>query len=428
MKIIMSVNGNRIINDLIVPTILFVTAGFFGWAVRGTRGYGSIPGSTFAGACFAITWYFLSKHGSSDNSHRRYGLGWSVFGIIIGIGLNGMHGWMQYQQWVRGVFPMNPDPAISIDPSVGYMWWFIAAMPWAGIGAILVGWAGAKKRYSPVMWVLRISMGVAGTFVALLIRELAPQLVLPNYQTGLYTDISTCLGCREALEDTATALAFLGVFAGLLLFEVIQQYWTNVKLALIVGGTTALWWMLWQALNIQRAGWRYFEAMAGVGIGLGFGIAYYVCNKSVGNVDGTIGVTRYTNAERVVGVHLALAIALAYGAYQACWAVAWTITSVKPETILWLLIPIAAGSICIWMYAIARTLKHPASRCTGNDMRDDFDKLWLLAYSILRVCGFLVTFADGEWSVFSFEYAIDYAMLIVVDLVIIWAFKHPGKN
>lgn len=124
VKIIVSAIGDRLINDLVVPTALFVCAGFFGWAVRGTFGYVAIPGSAFAATCFAITWYFLNVHYSGNGVKRRYSSGWAVFGINIGIGAEGTHGWMQYQRWDKGVFPMTPDPAFYIDPWIDYAWWY----------------------------------------------------------------------------------------------------------------------------------------------------------------------------------------------------------------------------------------------------------------------------------------------------------------
>jgi hypothetical protein len=418
----MSANGNRIINDLIVPTLLFTSAGFFGWAVRGTFGYGAIPGSTFAGTCFAITWYFLNKHCTADGPRRRYSSGWAVFGIIVGIGINGMHGWMQYQKWDKGVFPMNPDPALYIDPWVGYVWWFIAALPWAGTCALLVGWAGAQRRYTWKEWLLRIAMGAGGLFGALGFRFAFPQLVLPNYHLGIYSDLSACSGCREALEDTGTALAFFGAFMGLLLFEILQKDWANVKLALIVGVTTALWWMLFQAINIQQYKWRYFEAWAGVGIGVGFGLAFYACNAPV--KDTTAGISARPNAERVLGVYFALAAALVFSVYQAITgAVELAVGTDTGSLAIWLLVVIGGGGIAIWVWSLVRTVKHPLQARESEGKAGDFDKLFLVAYAILHACGFLVNFADSKGSPIGPEFAVYYALLAAADFVVLWAIK-----
>nr|MDO8111689.1 hypothetical protein [Candidatus Sigynarchaeota archaeon] len=424
----MSANGNRIINDLILPTILFTSAGFFGWAVRGTYGYGAIPGSTFAACCFAITWYLLSKRCTVASERRRYGLGWSIFGIICAIGLNGMHGWMMYQQWDKGIFPMTPGPALSIDPAIGYIWWFIAAVPWTGTGALLLGWSGAKKRYSWRAWVLRIGLGIGGLFAALGFREIFPQLVLPNYILGIYSDLGSCFGCREALEDTGTALAFFGLFAGFLAFEIIQKDWTNVKLALIIGVTTALWWMLFQASNIQHYAWRFFEASAGVGIGVGFGLAFYFCNKTVPiKESGNAGMTQHHNAERLVGVYLALTIALVYALNQALYAIIWAAVGTELDFIPEISIPLVVCGMGLWVMLAIRSIKRPENPGASSAPKDTNIILYLVPYTILRACGFIVTLAEDGFTGIGMEFSVFYILLAAADLVVVYAIKN-AKN
>src|SRR5271157_342002 len=411
--------SKSLVNDLILPTILFVSAGFFGWAIRGTYGYGAIPGSTFAATCWAITWYFLSRSqaGQESNTGRPYSSGWAVLAIILGIGIEGMHPWMQYSSWRRGLFPVtNSSTFVPLDPAIGYIWWFVAAVPWAGTGAILLGWTASRHRCTITDWLLRIALGTAGLFIGLAIWAFAPQIILPDYQTGLYANLSACYGCTKAIGDTGIAMAFMGLFLGFLTFEILKKEWRNVKLILIVGIVTGIWWMAFQALNIQVFAWRYWETTSGAGIGLAYGLGYYFCNKPEPITN--LPATRFPNVERAIGVNLAVILAVGFGLYHAIWAALGNVTGIQVTINLPALILVLGGAIGIWLISAIFSIRNSTKESNRHDITSSFTWLYFIAYGILHLSGFLVTITESNWAPLTTVFTIFYAVLAGVDMTI----------
>lgn len=393
-----------------------MSIGFFSWTVRGTRGYGGSAGSTYAALLWAIIWYFLSinrrkltNNYSNNNINKktsnygRYSLGWAVFGITVGIGFNGMRGWMQYQFWRQGIFYLEGPPAwtgdIGVNPIYGYIWWIICAMPWAGFGALIMSWSGSKERYDIKKWCVRFLFGGVGALIAFLLWLGLPGLFLPNYSTGLYDNLDTCYGCYEAVGDTRGAIVFFGSFLGFLLFEIIQKDWMNVKLILIVSLISAGTWVFFQAINVQSLGWRYFEGFAGLGFGLAYGIGYFVSNRpnkferKADDNDDRRPVNPndvYPNAEKGIGIHLVLILVIAWSSAQSIHQMFENILPEEPPKIFALIPALVAGLTFIFI-SFSKIKRNPMQNYTYTQRQKDFKILFFVSYAILKTEGILLT-------------------------------------
>nr|MDO8115091.1 hypothetical protein [Candidatus Sigynarchaeota archaeon] len=300
----------------VFPPILLTTAATFGWAIRGQAGFGAVPGCVFAGTLIATAWYFLSTRAGPDKA-RPYSSGWTMFAIILGIGIEGMHGWSQWGNWVQGHFNYASLP---IEPAMGYIWWFVAAVPWGGTGAVFLAWTRDGAKMTPRLWMLRVLFGSIGFLVALVLFFALPSWFLPYYGSVPYGDASACHDCVDTYIHNLTAMLFMGVYLGFLAFEIWRKDWQNVKLILIVGIITGIGWMVFQFWMIadqlfgHLSGWNYWrcwESSAGFSIGLGYSVAFMMCNKEMpANPAGQ--EKKHTIPERYLGLYAAIFIGLTY--------------------------------------------------------------------------------------------------------------------
>src|SRR5579859_977934 len=148
-------------HDLILPTILFMALGGMTWAVRGCSGFGAMNGCVFAGVTWGAAWWFIARD-SPVRQSRRYSSGWIVLALTVGIGISGNRGWMQWPSFFEGHLQLN-TPAGKFAPIprfYGFMWLFIAGVPWAGLGACLLAWCAPKRPLRLGDWFLRVGCGL----------------------------------------------------------------------------------------------------------------------------------------------------------------------------------------------------------------------------------------------------------------------------
>jgi hypothetical protein len=405
-----------ILNDFVLPTALFMSVGFFAWAIRGTTGFGGVRGCVFAGACYAIVWLFLSRRNDPGNSslQRPYRSGWLVIGMVIFIAVGGFHGWMQITGWTRGVFMAG----VPIDPAFGYAYWIIASMPWAGLGAVAIAWTGSRHPSTPKEWVLRIVFGGAGVLIALALWSAFPRVFLPDYQTGLYSTEPTNRTITGALSGTETDMIFLGIYAGLLSYEIFRKDWRNVKLITIVGVVTAAWWVLFQAVHVDLINWKWWEESAGAGIGLGFGLAFYICNRPEQIPEPPVTKKDMEKWENVIGIYFPLCVAVTWGFYRAILGAIGNLTGTTPDEIIAVLVPIVIASTVLWIVGVRRVFRRAAFQGEKVHQGKDFYLLFLIAYWLLRIIGYIPTLA--MLNVVGYELDIVYAMLTALDMMILF--------
>ena len=129
-------------HDLVLPTLHFAALGGMTWAVRGCSGFGAVAGCVFAGSPGAAWWYTSSTSASGGDRTCRYTSGWIVLALpTVGIGLSGARGWMQWPSFFEGKL-MTDAPKGRFEPiprTYGFLWLFIAGVPWAGPGGLPAG-------------------------------------------------------------------------------------------------------------------------------------------------------------------------------------------------------------------------------------------------------------------------------------------------
>ena len=277
-------------HDLILPTLLFAALGGMTWAVRGCSGFGAVNGCVFAGVMWGAAWWFLARDPGGQQS-RRYASGWIILALTIGIGYSGGRGWMQWPSFFEGHLLTNAPKGeyVPISRTYGFLWLFIAGMPWAGIGACMLAWCAPERPVRLAGWMIRIACGVGGAYLATKLFNHLPQVFLPLYSSmqSQYQDFQTNPNLRRLINDNHAAIMHLGIYLGFLAYEIGRRDWKNVQLILTVGILNGLGWALcqnwkwapgvWPQANFNF--WRCWESSGGISIGIAYGVAYYLVNR-----------------------------------------------------------------------------------------------------------------------------------------------------
>jgi hypothetical protein len=124
-------------HDLLLPTLLFAALGGMTWAVRGSSGFGASAGCIFAGVTLGTGWWFIA-HEPQGKQTRRYSSGWIILAMTVAFGIAGNRGWMQWPAfWDNRLYiESQSNNFVYIDRSYGFLWLFIAGVPWAGMGCL----------------------------------------------------------------------------------------------------------------------------------------------------------------------------------------------------------------------------------------------------------------------------------------------------
>lgn len=283
----------NIFDDLVLPTVLFAALGGMTWAVRGCSGFGAVKGCVFAGLTWGVAWWFIARDPSGPQS-RRYASAWIVLALTVGIGISGARGWMQWPSFFQGELLTNAANGkhefVPISRAYGFIWLFIAGVPWAGLGACMLAWCGSKRPLTAWEWSLRIACGCGmAYFMGSVLFERFPEVFLPLYSSmkERYLDYGANPNLRRLYGDNQLAIRHLGFYLGFLLFEVGRRDWKNVTLISTVGFVNGLGWALcrnwsWASKVWPDAKfnfWRCWESSGGVSIGIAYGIAYYLVNR-----------------------------------------------------------------------------------------------------------------------------------------------------
>ncbi len=260
------------------------------WAVRGCSGYGGSAGCLFAGVTWGAAWWFIAREPGGRQS-RPYTSGWIILALAVGIGLSGNRGWMQWPSFFEGHLQTNTPKGefVPIPRSYGFLWLFIAGVPWAGLGACALAWCNSLRPLRWGGWCLRAACGAGGGALALFLFHHFPEWFLPLYKSvsAQYADLQTNPNLRRLINDNRNAILHLGIYLGLLGFEIGLRDRRNVTLILTVGLVNGLGWAsfqnwkwapgFWPGTNFNW--WRCWESSGGISIGIAYGLAYFFVNR-----------------------------------------------------------------------------------------------------------------------------------------------------
>ena len=288
--------SSDLLHDLILPTVLFAALGGMTWAVRGCSGYGALAGCTFAGVTWGAAWWYIARDNAAAQS-RRYASTWLILALAVGIGISGARGWMQWPSFFRGELLLDAgnSKTVPISRAYGFLWLFIAGVPWAGIGACMLAWTGARRkdRATPARiafdWALRLGCGVGAVFLASHLFKSHPEIFLPLYKSlkSQYSDLIANPNLKRLIGDNRLAVMHLGLYLGLLVAELLRRDWKNVTLIGTVGLLNGIGWALlqnWTWAKTVFPGvnfnfWRCWESSGGISIGTAYGVAYWLVNR-----------------------------------------------------------------------------------------------------------------------------------------------------
>ena len=423
--------GHGLAHDLVLPTLLFMALGGMSWAVRGSSGFGAVNGCVFAGVLWGAAWWFLARDPAARQS-RRYSSGWIILALTIGIGISGNRGWMQWPSFFEGRLQLDAPhhKYVSIQASYGFIWLFIAGVPWAGLGACCLAWCAPRKSLRARDWLLRLACGLGGGLLAVFLFRSFPEAFLPLFKSlqSQYADLQSNPNLRRLIGDNRAALTHLGFYLGFLGYEVARRDWKNVILITTVGLTNGIGWALWQnwrwaAHTWQQVNfnwWRCWESCGGLSIGLAYGLAYFLVNRrsddsQVGAEDGWL--SSHPKLEQFAG-YLGLVFGLGLSVKNGLkgWANIYLGNEEHWNRVLWTITgPLML--LCVFGLII-RLAMRPVTRGPNGDLfPKDYDLIWIVLIT-QNVIAQLITGPGRIWNEMAFK--IYYLLLMIISCMIVY--------
>jgi hypothetical protein len=262
--------------DYVLPLLLFGVVGAFGWAIRGTGGWGGTGGAVIAGFWWGWLMYYLAYI-------RGYDARWALVGIGVGIGIGGMTGYGQFLSWIRGRFAINYSEFLEINPLIGYLWLMLIGIEWGGNGAIILSWSLThitEKKMAHRIWGWRIGAGILGGVLGYYLIYFLPHVFFPFYSPELYNSPECAIQCVRTAATLPSLGMLLGSFCGFFLVELVFVKNRLVgRLSLIIGGAFAFifpvaanWFFMDTIIAFEW--WKIWEESIGLIGGLGIGVAF----------------------------------------------------------------------------------------------------------------------------------------------------------
>jgi len=422
-----SARGRDLASDLVLPTILFAALGAMTWAVRGCSGYGASAGCLFAGVTWGAAWWFIARDPGATQS-RRYASGWIILAVAIGVSLSGNRGWMQWPAFWDGHLQTNyaKGEFVPISRAYGFLWLFIAGVPWAGIGACLLAWCAAGPRLRAGDWALRLAFAFGGAVVARLLIDHFPQFFMPLYGelSARYADLQANPNLRRLINDNTAAITHLGFYLGCLGFEAFRRDWKNVTLISTVGVLNGIGWAAFQNWSWAKRlwpdahfnFWRCWESSGGISIGIAYGVAYFLVNRRMSAEEqARLGAGRSNdspNLERF-GAYLGLLIGLGLSIKSGLkgWANIYLGHEDYWNGVLWKII----GPLLILalIALITRIRLRPIASGYPGDV---FPHAYRLIWVVLITQNVLAQLVTGPWSNWNeVAFSIYYLLLFLIS-------------
>lgn len=422
-------------HDLVLPTLLFAALGAMTWAVRGCSGFGAMNGCVFAGVTWGAAWWFIARDPAGEQ-FRRYSSGWIILALTIGIGISGNRGWMQWPSFFEGHLQTNTPAGqfVPIPRIYGFIWLFIAGVPWAGLGACLLAWCGAGRPMGIRDWAFRLGAGLLGALAARFLFDHLPQVFLPLYESlrTQYGDLQANPNLRRLINDNRAAITHLGIYLGFLTYEGARRDWKNVTLILTAGLLNGIGWALcqnwkWAAGVWPGASfnfWRCWESSGGISIGIAYGVAYYLTNRPQGP-DAPYHPGGYPNIERFAcyaGLVLGLGLSVKNGLKG--WANIYLGNEDYYNSLLWRILGpamlLALAGLAGWI----RSRPLPRS-FRGDNFPHAYRLIWLVLL-VQNIIAQLITGPLSSWPEVAFS--IYYLILFLLSGVIVYHFETVKKR
>ena len=409
------------------------------WAVRGCSGFGGPDGCLFAGIMWGAAWWFIARDPDGRQS-RRYTSGWIIPAVAFGVAYSGNRGWMQWPHFFDGQLATNfgAGKSVPISRNYGFLWMFIAGVPWAGLGACLLAWCGSARPLGLVGWCVRLACGISGAALATQLFKHLPHVFLPLYDihASLYADTHTNPNLRRLINDNRAAMQHLGLYLGFLAFELGRRDWKNATLILTVGLVNGAGWAAFQnwswAPRVWATGqfnwWRCWESSGGISIGVAFGIAYFLVNRPATSTAAVAGepdmVSQHPNLERFAA-YSGLLAGLGWSVKNGMKG--WANIYLGHED-YWNAIFTRVMGPLIWLGLLAIALWIWRKRLPRGFKGDVFPHAHKLIWLVLIVQNLIAQFITGPWSEWrEVAFSIYYALLFMVSGVIVYYF-HVRKT
>ena len=422
-----------LVRDLILPTILFAALGGMTWAVRGCSGYGAVAGCWFAGVTWGAAWWFISRERSWQQP-RRYASGWIILALAVGIGVSGNRGWMQWPSFFEGRLQTDSPHGgfVPIAREYGFLWMFIAGVPWAGIGACLLAWCASGSKVSMKGWVARLACAFGCAYVGSQLVRLFPELFLPMYKTmgARYADLGANPNLRRLMNDNVAALTHLGFYLGCLLFEILRRDWRNALLIGTVGLVNGIGWAALQNWTWARVFWpkadfnfwRCWESSGGISIGIAYGLAYYLVNRPA-VVREEVPVC--PNTERF-GVYAGLILGLGFSVRSGLkgWANIYIGNEDYWSAVLWKILgPLMLVGLAAVLLRIRRC---PTPSSFRGDLFPHDSRLIWVVLATQNVLAQLITGPLSSWNEVAFS--IYYVLLFAISGVVVYHYQSAKER
>ena len=268
----------NVLDEYVLPAIMFGSIGAIAWAIRGTDGWGGIDGTVVPGMAWGILWYYMC--------HRR---GVSCYGVPfwlgMGIALGGELGYGQYVSWIRGLFNAGEE-IIHISPWLGWLWFGITGIGWGAPGGAALAWS-LSERKSATVWLGRIIIPAATAYLGWIAVQTWPGLFFPNHNLGIY-DGEIGRHLDRTIYTNTQNFTVVSWWLGSILVAVFQRDWLSLKFNAIVAGgfgpgfALAAIWCLGYGFAAQYIDWwKMWELSSGFNLGMLYVIAFGVAMRHI---------------------------------------------------------------------------------------------------------------------------------------------------
>ncbi|MBD3352927.1 MAG: hypothetical protein GF364_15705 [Candidatus Lokiarchaeota archaeon] len=245
-------------------TILFgALAGGAYWCTVRPSGYGCGPS---LGLMWGLYWMLLVWYKDENTEFPSQAL-YILLVFVIGFGIGGTQGYGQFNQWMRGKFYFDTASELytNISPIYGFYHLFICGLTWGGIPALLISWL-LNSNNTFKIWIQRLLVAAGGFLLFQLLIYAFPNMFLPLYSEGYYSNFAICPDCSRTIDTAKTTYGYLGIFLFLAIqtciknkrsYKIILPIALGFALTFSVGGilhrgeyiavcASLPWWKMWE--------------------------------------------------------------------------------------------------------------------------------------------------------------------------------------